>query len=186
MLRTLRACELTRYATVLLCDKVNLLDLTVQRVGVSYVNLSLVVLLRRYYALANNLTGAWLDRGRCPSDDLGEDPLPEDLASCAVAWQQLFVGSATVMVSSGLLFMALGSADSIDHRLFPAEDTQSLATGLSAAATGTRDSTSSSERPREPTRPPPVARMRVSGHPPAQHGRAGLTASGYVSLGGSE
>lgn len=148
----------------------------------SHVNLTLF-LLRRYYALANNLTGAWLDRGRCPSDDLGEDPLPEDLASCAVAWQQLFVGSATVMVSSGLLFMALGSADSIDHRLFPAADTPSEArAGLLAAATETRDS----ESPREPTRPPPVARMRVSGHPPVQHGRAGLSASGYVSLGGSE
>ena len=127
--------------------------------------------MRRYYALANNLTGAWLDYGRCPSDDLGDDPLPEDLASCAVAWQQLFVGSATVMVSSGLLFMVLGSADPIDQRLFP------------NSTTGTDGD---SEAPREPTRPPPVVRMRVSARPAVQHGRAALSASGYVSLGGSE
>lgn len=127
----------------------------------------------RYYALANNLTGAWLDYGRCPSDDLGEEPLPEDLASCAVAWQQLFATSATVMVVSGLFFMAFGSADSIDHRLSPAVETQT------EAKTGPGE-------PREPTRPPPLARMRVSGHPPLRHGRSGLASSGYVILGGSE
>ena len=126
----------------------------------------------RYYALANNLTGAWLDYGRCPSDDLGDDPLPEDLASCAVAWQQLFMGSAGVMVSSGFLFMVLGSADSIDHRLFPVSTTT--------------DANRDPEGPREPTRPPPVVRMRVSGRPAVQRGRAALSASGYVSLGGSE
>ena len=81
------------------------------------------------------------------------------------------MGSATVMLISGFLFMVLGSADSIDHRLFPV-----------STSGADRDS----EAPREPKRPPPVVRMRVSGRPALQHGRAALSASGYVRLGGSE
>ena len=35
-----------------------------------------------YYALANNVIGWWLDRGRCPSD-VGPDPPAEDVELCA-------------------------------------------------------------------------------------------------------
>ena len=99
------------------------------------------------------------------------------MEACTRAWQQLFAGSAAVLALSSLIFMALGSADSIDHKLVvPLSSSSSL-----------RDEKGKKEEEREPTRPPP-ARMRVAAGRGgmARSGRDGLSASGYTTLGGSE
>jgi hypothetical protein len=103
------------------------------------------------------------------------------MEACTRAWQQLFAGSAAVLALSSLIFMALGSADSIDHKLVvPLSSSSSSSSSL-------RDEKGKKEEEREPTRPPP-ARMRVAAGRGgmARSGRDGLSASGYTTLGGSE
>jgi hypothetical protein len=103
------------------------------------------------------------------------------MEACTRAWQQLFAGSAAVLALSSLIFMALGSADSIDHKLVvPLSSSSSSSSSL-------RDEKGKKEEEQEPTRPPP-ARMRVAAGRGgmARSGRDGLSASGYTTLGGSE
>ena len=103
------------------------------------------------------------------------------MEACTRAWQRLFAGSAAVLALSSLIFMALGSADSIDHKLVvPLSSSSSSSSSL-------RDEKGKKEEEREPTRPPP-ARMRVAAGRGgmARSGRDGLSASGYTTLGGSE
>jgi hypothetical protein len=104
------------------------------------------------------------------------------MEACTRAWQQLFAGSAAVLALSSLIFMALGSADSIDHKLVVP-----LSSSSSSSSSSLRDEKGKKEEEREPTRPPP-ARMRVAAGRGgmARSGRDGLSASGYTTLGGSE
>ena len=102
------------------------------------------------------------------------------MEACTRAWQQLFAGSAAVLALSSLIFMALGSADSIDHKLV-------VPLSSSSSSSSLRDDKGKKEEEQEPTRPPP-ARMRVAAGRGgmARSGRDGLSASGYTTLGGSE
>eukprot|EP01046_Picozoa_sp_COSAG06_P042799 COSAG06_NODE_5508_length_3436_cov_9.349364_1_plen_103_part_00 len=102
------------------------------------------------------------------------------MEACTRAWQQLFAGSAAVLALSSLIFMALGSADSIDHKLV-------VPLSSSSSSSSLRDEKGKKEEEQEPTRPPP-ARMRVAAGRGgmARSGRDGLSASGYTTLGGSE
>ena len=68
-----------------------------------------------YYALANNIIGWWLDRGRCLSVASGVD-LPKDIVTCRAAWTWLFIGSAGLLLTSSLLFLGV-RCEPIDDEL---------------------------------------------------------------------
>jgi hypothetical protein len=83
-----------------------------------------------YYALANNLIGWWLDRGRCTVAS-GVD-LPEDILACRNAWTWLFIGSAGLLLASAIIFLGV-RCEPIDDQL----DGRAAAAAAAAATSRT-------------------------------------------------
>lgn len=121
-----------------------------------------------YYALANNLIGLWLDRGRCPSDPEAQVP-PEDIEACAAAWTGLFIIEAIILFVSVTIFTAFIRADPIDQQV---ED--ALYSAIEPKVVG------------EVTRKQPKARARVlakNERHSAQNSRSDLQSLGFMALG---
>ena len=139
-----------------------------------------------YYALANNLIGWWLDVGRCPSDDLGEEPLPEDVERCDWAWRWLFAGSAGIFVAQAIIFSVGGTADNIDHVLErrPLRNAMLDEEWVAVASSATLGKVGAARDAAKRAPAPAPARGRVAAQAAGTAGGAGLASSGYAPLGG--